>query len=269
MTALPHPALRRFVASLGEELVFAQVLIRRQDGAYELRHANDRARPASELRLVPLAGLRELAQFAADGSFRPLKSAPNLRTGWRTLAVTETELGRALDHLYPGGVADWFAVQSGAPPLTHYREFTARQTGMYRVTALLDDEQAGRTTRSCCHRRFCLKQRLWTVPGLLPDAIAEKSAVPCLEPCALLLEFAAKVKRLEQEEELPLPVAPGELKTILAALENLLEHRAQPVREADFSETTNPRRLQLLLEKLKPLAAQRPAAAPSGDPEEK
>ena len=43
--AVANPALEKFVAQLGPELVLAQVLIRRRSAGYELRHADDRARP--------------------------------------------------------------------------------------------------------------------------------------------------------------------------------------------------------------------------------
>ena len=265
MTAWPNPALEKFVASFGDELVFAQVLIQRQGHAYALRHVGDRKTPETELRVVAVSNLREVAQTTADGAFRPLKSAPNLRAGWRTPVSNDAELGNALNHLYPGAVADWFAVQAGSPPVTHYREFTGRQTGMYRSTTLLNDEQASQMTRACCHVRFCLKRRLWTVPGLAADAASEKSMIPCLEPCAVLLEFARKVLRIEQEHAIPIAGAPAELETI--ALESLLERPSVELREADFGAARNPRRVQWLLEKLKPFFAAGRAAGNS--PEEK
>jgi hypothetical protein len=258
MTAITNPALQKFAGSFGDELVIAQVLIRRQQDGFELRHTADRSRVEVELRAVPLAHLRELAQFTEKGAFRPLKSAPNLRSGWRTSASNDAELGEALNQLYPGAVADWFAVQSAVPPVTHYREFTGRQTGMYRITTLLSDEQAARMSRACCHAAFCLKRRLWTVPGLLPDSVAEKSMIPCLEPCAVLLEFARKVARLEQEDRHSTAVGSGELATLIAALEHLLENSGATVREADFSAPTNPRRVRWLLERWKPLLADTP-----------
>jgi hypothetical protein len=192
-------ALTSFVHSFEAEIVFGQVLIRRVGEGFELRHAADAEVKQDDLKLVSVNELRALAQFTATGLFRPLKSAPNLRRGWRASAVGESELEQALNHLYPGAVADWFAARSGKPPITSYRQFTARQTGMYRITTFLSDNVAATTIRACCHVDFCLKQRLWSVEGLAIDAPEQKSAVPCLEPCAILLEFARKVARLEQE----------------------------------------------------------------------
>ena len=120
---------------------------------------------------------------------------PNLRAGWLCRAASDAELEAALDQLYPGAIADWFAAHQPLPPVTHYRDFTARQSGMYRITTMLADAQAAQVTRVCCDARHCLKRRLWTAPGLAPDAADAKSLIPCLEPCAVMLEFARKAVR--------------------------------------------------------------------------
>jgi hypothetical protein len=249
-----NPALKAFIAQLSDELLLAQVVIRRAGRGYELRHEADRQRASEELRLTPVPELRALALHTAAGAFRPLKSAPNLRSGWRVAAPNDEELEAALHQLYPGAVADWFAAQQQPAPVTHYREFTNRQSGMYRVTTMLTDEQAAQMTRACCHRRFCLKRRFWTVGQLPPDAASEKSLIPCLEPCAILLEFARKALRLEQENETPPATSPASLEQLEAALKSVLGTPASAEREADFNSPTNPRRLQLAIEKLKPLA---------------
>lgn len=251
MTAVANPALQAFIAQLGDGLLLAQVVIRRAGGGYELRHESDRQRTPAELRLTPLSELRALALRTVTGVFRPLKSAPNLQSGWRVTAQNDDELESALHQFYPGAIADWFAAQQQPAPVTHYREFTERQTGMYRVTTMLTDEQAAQMTRACCHRRFCLKRRWWSVGGLEPDASGEKSLIPCLEPCAILLEFARKALRMEQEEKVDVPFSSGELETLQAALEIALNGPPCAGREADFNSPANPRRLQLALEKLR------------------
>jgi hypothetical protein len=249
-----NPALQAFVSRIGNELVAAQVLIRRAGAGYELRHLADRDVPAKDLRPAQLGELRALAQFTADGAFRPLKSAPNLQSGWRLVVGNTAELEHALNQLYPGAIADWYAVQSSVPPLTHYRQFASRQSGMYRSTAMLEDAQAAQVARACCHKRFCLKRRLWTVSGLTPDPAAEKSLIPCLEPCAVLLEFARNAMRLEQEVKMNVALASGEVASLRAALEMALASPNGNRRAADFNAPANPRRFQLLIEKLAALS---------------
>lgn len=264
MAAINNPALAAFCAAIGSELVLAQVCVRRLASGFEVRHVDDDQVAAEGLRLVPLDELRALANHTAAGEFRPLKAAPNLRAGWLCRLVSEAELELALNQLYPGALADWFAARQPAPPVTHYREFTARQSGMYRITTMLTDPQAAQVIRACCDARFCLKCRLWTVPGLAADAAEAKCLIPCLEPCAVMLEFARKAVRIEQEEDKStLTLAPSELTSLLAALEAAVAHPPAGQREADVSAANNPRRLQLLREKLQGFAPV--ASNPAGE----
>jgi hypothetical protein len=226
-----NPDMRAFLAAFDTEIVFGQIVVRRQEGGFELRHESDRAAAPDTLATLHDAELRAWAQEIAGGAYRPLKSAPNLRAGWRAVAADGAALELLLHYLYPGAVADWFAAQSTHPPLTSYRQFTARQTGMYRITTMLDDAIAGAAIRACCHVDFCLKRRLWSVEGLKPDAAGCKSLIPCLEPCALLLEFARKVARLEQNAAPP------------------CEEPHADAAESDFNASNNPRRVRFGLEK--------------------
>jgi hypothetical protein len=100
-----------------------------------------------------------------------------------------------------------------------------------------------------------LKQRLWTVEGLPSDGSAAKSLIPCLEPCAILLEFARTVVRLEQNEPFRAPESAEERQTLAVALEQTAQRPMGEIREMDFSTPQNPRRAQWLLEKLKPRLA--------------
>lgn len=265
MTAFKNPAIEHFLTQLGDGLVMAEVSIRRiAAGRWELRHQADSAADAVTLKNCAVSDLRALAQSTAAGAFRPLKAAPNLRQGWRAEAATAGELEAALHQLYPGALADWHAVATGRVQPTHYREYTSRQTGMYRITAMLDEAQAAEVIGVCCAKQFCLKRRLWTSEGLAPDAVEGKSIIPCLEPCAVWLEFARKAVRILQEPAVTLSLAPSDLETVLAALEAAgtpQAHGEASQREADFAEALNPRRAALLLRKIAPALAQAKAAA--------
>jgi hypothetical protein len=253
VSSIPNPALDAFIDRVAPELLFGEVLVRRISEEFDLRNIWDRE--TTSLRMVSVAELRDIAQFTATKQFRPLKSAPTLQHGWRFVARNSSELDAALQCLYPGAVADWFAALQPDAPVTHYRDFTARQTGMYRVTTMLSDDQVALVARACCRKEFCLKLRLWTVEGLAADAAAEKSLIPCLEPCAVLLEFARMAARIEQQEKRGVSLAPAEIETCATALEQMVARPRADLREADFAAADNPRRAQLLLEKLKPVLA--------------
>ena len=250
MSAFKNPALEAFTAHIKDRLILGQVLIRRVGSSYELRHVADQSGPDQDLRTLSIDQLREFAQFTAAGAFRPLHSAPNLRNGWRLAAGNDAILGSALDQLYPGAIPDWYAAQDTAPPVTHYREFANRQSGMYRITALLEDAQVVQVIHAACPNHFCLKRRLWTVPGTPIDAPSEKSMIPCLEPCALFLEFARKTVRVGQEKKVHLDLAPADLATLIRTLRTAVTGEEAEVREGDFDDPANSRRIQLLLLKL-------------------
>ncbi len=201
MSVIENPALKAFVAQLPNELVIAQVLIRRTGTSYELRHADDATLATDTLRLIEISQARALAQTTATGEFRALKSAPTLPSGWRIVAKNDAELETTLGHLYPGAIADWYAAQASQPPVTHYRAYTNRQSGMYRITTMLDDAAVAKVIQTTCMPGLCLKRRLWTVDGLPPDASTGKSLIPCLEPCAVLMESARSALRAEQQEK--------------------------------------------------------------------
>jgi sirohydrochlorin cobaltochelatase len=264
MTAPANPALEAFIRFLKPEKIWGEVLIQSAGLDYTLRHVADRDLTIGQLKRLSISEARKFAMFNTAGQFRPLRSSPDLARNWVIVCSNPNELWRALQELYPGSVPDWFAAQAGALP-TNYREFTNRQSGMYRIASMLTDAQAANVTRAACHTRFCLKRRLWTVPGLEPDSTSAKSQIPCLEPCAVLLELARKATRIEQEDKLSVQLSRSELESLLAAAESVVSSGLATDRIGNIGSATNPRRLQLLLEKFK--EELRPAEKPSPDNE--
>ncbi len=262
MVPFPNPALKAFSESVGTGRLLVEVWIRPLASGFELRHREDVDRPDESLESVSLGDLRRISRTTAAGSFRPNKAAPSLQRGWNCRIQSLVELGIAVDHLYPGGIPDWYAGRQANPPVTGFREFTARQTGLYRITTLLPGPLANRTIRACCSARFCLRRRLWTAPDLEPDDATEKSDLLCLEPCALLLDLARRAMKLEQEEKITLPLAAGDLAVLVTALERALDAGPAGGREGNTQDPANPRRLQLLLENLRGHLAAEESDAP-------
>jgi len=244
-----NPAIQKFVDSFGPERVWAQLLIERGDSGFTLRHVEDRSVLPDSLRRLGIADLRKTAIFDTAGDFRPLRTAPDLVRGWICDCKTSQELWRAIQEIYPSSIPDWYAAQQTPIPVTNYREFTHRQSGMYRITQFLTDAQAGQVISACCNPRFCLKRRFWSVGDLPPDSAERKSAIPCLEPCALLLELARKAARIEQEHKLDVQLSRTELESLLSAARVLLKDGEAGKRTGDIASPTNPRRLQLVVEK--------------------
>lgn len=244
-----HPAFKAWLQDWEGEIAWAQVLVRHRPPGYTVCHIEDRECCPAELKEWGLDGLYDLTRFS-NGKFRPLLAAPDLERGWRFEATGLQKLERCLDIIYPGSIADWYAIKTGNVQPTDYRTYTNRQTGMYRLTQKLSDPLVAMTARSCCHKNFCLKRRLWTNPGLDPDPEAGKSLIPCLEPCPLLLELARKAMRLEQADKTGVGLAQEEITTLSELLDWALSQPDSKIRVADFSDPLNPRRLVLLKEKI-------------------
>ncbi len=179
-------------------------------GGWELCHRLDEGRAD----LAPHAGAeaaRELAQYTDGGEFRPLKTAPNLRRGWRLAIADAQELRRALDYFYPAMLGVRVSQDRGELQPVCLRDTLARQTGMYRVTHKITDAQAQEMVAGFCRTDGgCLKRILWPLaPGqpitTLPPEKFSGEAGPgdwpllCQEACNLLVAKAREVvKRAEQ-----------------------------------------------------------------------
>jgi hypothetical protein len=250
MPEFDNPALKAFIAEIGPEMVWAEVVIAGAGGGFALRHVADRELPMGALRAVRVGDLRKTVLFNAAGHFRALSASPDLPRGWHVTCEGPAELWRAVQQIYPGSIADWWAARQHEPPVTRYREFAGRQSGMYRIIQLLSDEQAGEVIRAACAAKFCIKRRLWSVEGLSADPVESKSRLPCLEPCAILMELARKSARIEQEPKITVQLGKSDLQSLINSAEIVA---ADSTREpaGNIASDANPRRLQLLLEKLK------------------
>jgi hypothetical protein len=245
------PALQAFLAVLGEGRDFGQVRVAPSGCGWELRHVADGLAPESTLRQIAVEELRKLAQNTGAGAFRPLKGAPTLVSGWRVVASDAAALERSLEQLYPGSLADWAWVRAGNRLETTWESQVGRQTGIFRGLKKLAPEVVGDVVRAGCAAEFCGKRRRWTTSVLGEDPEGSKTDLPCLEPCAVLMELGRRAGRLGEEPPSPITLGAGEWAIVAAALDRALA--AGPgvaVREGDVADPGNPRCFQLLREKL-------------------
>ena len=104
----------------------------------------------------------EIAKYDDAGNYRPLKTAPNLRHGWRLELDTLEQLRRALDYFYPGRLAVFAAWKNDKLRTTPLRETLDRQSGMYKVAAKISDSQIdGLVADFCRSDGGCLRTILW------------------------------------------------------------------------------------------------------------
>jgi sirohydrochlorin cobaltochelatase len=181
-----------------------ELSIRAEQGGYVLHHWEDD--PGAELAKFHAATeARELAKYDGAGNFRPLKSAPTLKRGWSLHLSTAAQVRHALDYFYPAAVANWTRWQRGfgAHQVVALRDLLNRQTGMYRVTGLITDDEAQQLVANTC-QPGCSRKILWPLAKNLPlNAVApEKTSVEtmpnnipllCCEACNILVAEARTV----------------------------------------------------------------------------
>jgi len=152
---------RALEAALANGGHFGQLLIQRNRAHFIISHRDDEGRDDLEIFRKSEHAL-EIAKYDDAGNYRPLKTAPNLRRGWRLEVADFTELRRALDYFYPGRLAVIAAWKLDRLQTTPLRETLNRQSGMYRVAAKIFDEQIDDlVARFCRSDDGCLRTILW------------------------------------------------------------------------------------------------------------
>jgi sirohydrochlorin cobaltochelatase len=201
---------------------FGQISVQKNGKNFVLCHRDDEARDDLEKFQNPEDAI-EIARYDDDGNYRPLKTAPNLRHGWRMQLRTSDELRRALDHFYAGRLAVFVAWQRGQLRTTPLRETLDRQSGMYRIAAKISDAQIDDVVADFCRSNGgCLRTILWkrdkcgaVASAKLPtqkfDPAWDQAQAPgkprsptpatvpllCQEPCNLLVAACRKVVKGE------------------------------------------------------------------------
>src|SRR5216117_2734439 len=144
---------------------FGQISVREGGNRFVLRHRDDDARDDLET-FANAEDAIEIARYDDAGNYRPLKTAPNLRHGWRLELDTLEELRCALDYFYPGRLAIFAAWKRDQPQTTPLRETLDRQSGMYRVAAKISDPELDDLVADFCRSNGgCLRTILWKRDG--------------------------------------------------------------------------------------------------------
>lgn len=191
-----------------------QLEISRSAGGYVVSHRDDVGR--NDLKYFEVDAAFEVAKFDDAGNYRPLKTAPTLRHGWKIVTHDANDVLRTVDAIYPGRLAILHGFESGTLKTTSLRETLHRQSGMYRVAAKISDEQIGQVVGDFCRSDSgCLRTILWkrgerqTIPSAkLPpekfDPAADQTGrgencIPllCQEACNLLVAACREKVKLE------------------------------------------------------------------------
>ncbi len=213
---MPDLIERSLEAALTNCCRVGEMSIRRiNGGGFVLSHRDDSGRDDLQRFQNPEEAAK-IARYDDAGNYRPLKTAPNLRHGWRLELVDLTELRRALDYFYSGRLALFSAWKAKNLVTTTLRSTLNRQSGMYRVAAKISDEQVNQVVGNFCRSSDgCLRTILWKCDASSAPASTQlppekfdtshdqtgdgEPVIPllCQEPCNLLVAECRKAVKLE------------------------------------------------------------------------
>jgi len=183
-------------------------------GGVELRHRDDEQVRIADLQTFEIERAFEVAKFDDRGVYRALKTAPNLRHGWRIECATEADVRRVIDQIYPARIAAAELREREVLATTPLRATLNRQSGMYKSAARITDAQLDDLVAAFCRSDSgCLRTIFWrrddagSIPTTkLPATKFEphydqtgrgERNVPliCQEACNLLVGAAREVVR--------------------------------------------------------------------------
>jgi sirohydrochlorin cobaltochelatase len=196
--------------ALTDSCRFGQILVQKTNGGFILCHCDDNGRRDLQLFRDSEDSI-ELARYDDAGNYRPLKTAPNLRHGWKLEIPDIGDLRRVLDHFYPGRLAMFAAWTENWLTTTPLRKTLNRQSGMYRVAAKISDDEINDLIGNFCRSDGgCLRTILWKrdergviastklPPEKFKPGSTMQATVPllCQEACNLLV---AECRRIVSE----------------------------------------------------------------------
>lgn len=160
---------------------------------------------------------RDLATYAADGTYRFTKVQTNLPGGWVMVLQDEEELRLALDQFYPACVGLFLAHEAGTLEIEMLRDKLNRQTGMYRFARSISDAGAQQLIQDVCGpTNQCARRILWKIDAETPLEDNEASrfngipgdrppaqSIPllCREACNHFVAECRKVAKAEFESK--------------------------------------------------------------------
>lgn len=196
---------------------------------------------------------REIARSDENGRFRPLKTAPTLRSGWAFSGLDPSELVQTVDFLYPATIPNWYRERTGNLDVTHWRETVSRQTGIYQVVQTWDrgegSDHVEWVTESCCVDSVCLKRREWHYDEETElDTPGGDGEFPCREPCSFVIAAARQFTKHhgQKTRTYELELTPPEKRQLETLIEAVADGRISEIRDAEFDDGANRYRARFL-----------------------
>lgn len=140
--------------------------------------------------------LREWIRCDDSGRYRPLSGARTQRGGWQARCLGVGVLTEALDAVYPLALVHLDEARQGTLRTVDLRHVLDRQTGRYEVAARLDAPGRDAAVRTLCGG--CVRAPAWAGHATLTGG-----AIPCPEPCSVLVSLCREAAAWQDNPPLP------------------------------------------------------------------
>ena len=141
--------------------------------------------------------IRQHVRFDDSGRYRPLSGARTLPSNWR-VTVPTSDVEAALETIYPHALRHQRQEALGQLRVVPLEAVIARQRGRYRSAAELGPDGRRLARGALCSR--CVRTPVWAAD------VADPGAVPCPEPCSLMLALCREAA--EWQNDPPSPSTP-------------------------------------------------------------
>lgn len=181
----------------GRAFAFGEIDVAFAEGRVTL--TGPRAGGAPRALEAAVEALRLHARFDDRGRYRPLSGARTMPGGWR-VELPARLAGAALEAVYPLAMLHQAQAAAGTLRVVPFADAVARQRGRYRAAGALDDAGRELARETLCGG--CVRTPVWAGES------AGAEAIPCPEPCGLLLALCREAARWQAEPPTPAPPDP-------------------------------------------------------------
>ncbi len=220
---------------------------------YEVRHIDDSDVAATALTThSDPFDARDIGTLDSKDRYRPLRTAPSLKSGWIFPDLTANEVYDAVEAFYPATVVNWYREQRGELDIDHWRDEQDRQSGIYNLITVLPDEAVDWAAAACCDDSQCLKRREWQLSEDEPLAAEGGDGVfPCRGPCSMVVAAGREWAKLERQkpQTYEFELTPSEKEQLEALIDAVGDDEIDEIREADVDNGANRYRVRYLREK--------------------
>ncbi|MFN8507445.1 MAG: CbiX/SirB N-terminal domain-containing protein, partial [Dehalococcoidia bacterium] len=174
------PAWVESAFAAGVPFAFGELAVRFERGAAMVE-------PPVAGREIDISRVPGMVRERPGGGYRPLTGEVGLPGGWSVRCETAPALFAALETVYPLAAVHAGQEADGGLRVVELEAVLARQSGRYGTVAAAGEGVRAAAVRATCGR--CVRSPRWALPPGVPlEPAAGGIAIPCPEPCGILIE---------------------------------------------------------------------------------